>query len=153
MNTRKRTRGAASNAVAGKRRRSTSASVTSIARGVPQRLLGIVTVEHDGAKGALPCAAPPDVIGALGSRADRVAHRDESRKRLATRGDRNVPPRGEPSELASETGLRLARQEILEQRARACGMRRVPRNAEVAAAEDRGAARGPPRQRRGADPV
>src|SRR5947207_15786912 len=96
MNARKRTRGAASNVVGRKRRRSTSASVTGIARGVPQRLLGIVTVEHDGPKRALPSAAPPDVIGALGSRADRVAHRDESGKRLATLDDRNVPPRGEP---------------------------------------------------------
>src|SRR5438094_790360 len=152
MNARKRTRGAASNVVAEKRRRSTSASVADIARGVPQHLLGIVTVEHDGAKRTLPCAAPSPVIGALRSRADRVAHRDESGERFATRSDRNVSPRREPAELASETALRLAREQILKQRARARRMRRVPRNAEVAAAEDRSAARGPTRQRRGANP-
>ena len=75
MNARKRTRGAASNVVAEKRRRSTSASVADIARGVPQHLLGIVTVEHDGAKRTLPRAAPPDVIGA------RVSARNHNDKR------------------------------------------------------------------------
>src|SRR5581483_1715199 len=123
-----------------------------LARGSPQGRFRIRVLEHDGTERPLPEPAQLGVVRPGRAWPDVVLHRGEPLEERA-RSDADVAPCREPPELPGEPRLRVATEQVADERAGSVGVRRVSRNAEVAAAEYGRSSRRPGWERRRADGV